>query len=123
MVASFIHVQTNNSITLSAVRYCLSRTKCKSDSSNLTISTHYPRSLKVQVGGIAHLGQIIDKILLRHAGQIQYYIYWTFGFDHYLLDFFEPDGLHSSNRCVTEEPLAGSARTCGADLQKRSPSE
>jgi len=42
------------------------------------------------VGGIAHLGQIIDKIPLRQASQIQYY--WTIGFDHYLLDFFELDG-------------------------------
>ena len=32
----------------------------------------YPRSPKVLLGGIAHLGRFIDKIKLRHAGQIQY---------------------------------------------------
>ena len=31
----------------------------------------YPRSAKVLLGGIAHLGRFIDKIRLRHAGQIQ----------------------------------------------------
>ncbi len=55
------------------------------------MSTQYPRSPKVQLGGIAHLGRIIDKIRLRHAGQIQDYNYLTVGFDRYLLDFLELD--------------------------------
>ena len=53
------------------------------------MSTQYPRSPTVQVGGIAHLGRIIDKIRLRHAGQVQDYNYLTVGFDRYLLDFLE----------------------------------
>jgi len=44
----------------------------------------YPRSAKVLLGGIAHLGRFIDKIRLRHAGQIQDYNYITVGFDKYL---------------------------------------
>ena len=65
--------------------------KCKRDSGNHTMGTQYPRSPKVQLGGIAHLGRIIDKIRLRHAGQIQDYNYLTVGFDRYLLDFLELD--------------------------------
>jgi Domain of unknown function (DUF5069) len=53
------------------------------------MSAQYPRSPKVRLGDIAHLGRIIDKIRLRHAGQIQNYTYLTVGFDHYLLDFLE----------------------------------
>lgn len=47
----------------------------------------YPRSPKVLLGGIAHLGRFIDKIRLRHAGQIQDYNYITTGFDKYLVEF------------------------------------
>ncbi|BFU90660.1 MAG: hypothetical protein NTAFB01_18470 [Nitrospira sp.] len=47
----------------------------------------YPRSPKVLLGGIAHLGRFIDKIRLRNAGQIQDYNYITVGFDKYLADF------------------------------------
>ncbi len=47
----------------------------------------YPRSPKILVGGIAHLGRFIDKIRLRHVGQIQDYNYMTVGFDKYLVDF------------------------------------
>ena len=39
----------------------------------------YPRSPKVLLGGIAHLGRLIDKIRLRNAGQIQDYNYITVG--------------------------------------------
>ena len=46
----------------------------------------YPRSPKLRLGGIAHLGRLIDKIRLRHAGYIQDYNYLTVGFDKYLLD-------------------------------------
>ncbi|MBP7790572.1 MAG: DUF5069 domain-containing protein, partial [Zoogloea sp.] len=41
----------------------------------------YPRSPKVLLGGIAHLGRFIDKVRLRHAGKIQDYNYITVGFD------------------------------------------
>lgn len=51
----------------------------------------YPRSPKALLGGIAHLGRFIDKIRLRHAGQIQDYNYITVGFDKYLVDFLGID--------------------------------
>ncbi len=51
----------------------------------------YPRSPKVLLGGIAHLGRFIDKIKLRHAGKIQDYNYITVGFDKYLIDFLQID--------------------------------
>ena len=47
----------------------------------------YPRSPKVLLGGMAHLGRFIDKIRMRHAGLIPDYNYITTGFDKYLLDF------------------------------------
>lgn len=46
----------------------------------------YPRSPKAMLGGIMHLGRLIDKVRLRHAGLIQDYNYLTAGFDKYLLD-------------------------------------
>lgn len=55
------------------------------------MSTQYPRSPKVQLGGIAHLGRIIDKIQFHHAGQIQAHNYLTVGLDRDLLDFLELD--------------------------------
>ena len=51
----------------------------------------YPRSPKALLGGMAHLGRFIDKICLRHAGQIQEYNYITVGFDKYLVDFLQID--------------------------------
>ncbi|MEO8338374.1 MAG: DUF5069 domain-containing protein [Nitrospirota bacterium] len=51
----------------------------------------YPRSPKALLGGIAHLGRFIDKIRLRHSGQIQDYNYITVGFDKYLVDFLQID--------------------------------
>jgi len=36
---------------------------------------------------MAHLARLIDKIRLRHAGQIPDYNYLTVGFDKYLLEF------------------------------------
>ncbi len=62
------------------------------------MSAQYPRSPKVRLGDIAHLGRIIDKIRLRHAGQIQDYNYLTVGFDHYLLDFLELDAAAFEQR-------------------------
>ncbi len=55
------------------------------------MSAQYPRSSKIRLGDIAHLGRIIDKVRLRQAGQIQDYNYLTVGFDRYLLDFLELD--------------------------------
>jgi hypothetical protein len=62
----------------------------------------YPRSSKVQLVGIAHRGRIIDKILLRHARQIQDYTYLTVGFDRYLLDSLELDASAFEQRVHDE---------------------
>ena len=52
----------------------------------------YPRSPKILLGGIAHLGRFIDKIRLRHEGKIQDYNYITTGFDkHLLVEFLQID--------------------------------
>jgi len=53
------------------------------------MTTQYPNSPKVRLGNIAHLGRIIGKIRIRHAGQIQDYNYLTVGFERYVLDFLE----------------------------------
>jgi hypothetical protein len=63
---------------------------CNSGENEVTQQT-YPRSPKALLGGIAHLGRFIDKIRLRHAGQIQDYNYITVGFDKYLVDFLGID--------------------------------
>jgi hypothetical protein len=68
----------------------------------------YPRSPKILLGGIAHLGRFIDKIRLRNAGQIQDYNYITTGFDKHLIDFLGIDP-HAFERRVlaggTDEEL------------------
>jgi hypothetical protein len=45
------------------------------------------------VGGIVHLGRLIDKVRLRHRGLIPDYNYFTTGFDKYLVEFlrFTPE--------------------------------
>lgn len=63
---------------------------------------HYPRSPKALLGGIAHLGRFIDKIRLRHAGQIHDYNYITVGFDKYLIDFLGIDA-----KVFEQQVLAG----------------
>ena len=87
------------------------------------MSIPYSRTPKFQLGGIAHLGRIIDKIRLCYAGQIQDYNYLTVGFDCYLLDFLELDASAFEQRVRTEEPTRNSwawfAHTCGSGLQKR----
>ncbi len=55
------------------------------------IHQEFPRSPKVLLGGIAHLGRFIDKVRLRHAGKIQDYNYIAIGFDKYLIDFLQID--------------------------------
>lgn len=70
----------------------------------------YPRSPKAQLGGLAHLPRLIDKIRLRHAGQIQDYNYLTTGFDKRLLDFLGISGEDLEQRVLAggndEEVLA-----------------
>ncbi len=58
------------------------------------MTTQYPNSPKVRLGNIAHLGRIIDKSRIRHAGLIQDNNYLAVGFDRYVLDFLE---LRTSN--------------------------
>ncbi len=68
----------------------------------------YPRSPKALLGGIAHLGRLIDKIRLRHAGKIQDYNYLTVGFDKYLIDFLGIDTQAFEQRVLaggTDEEL------------------
>ena len=62
----------------------------------------YPRSPKVLLGGIAHLGRFIDKIRLRQAGLIQDYNYITTGFDKHLIEF-----LHIDPQAFEARVLAG----------------
>jgi len=81
----------------------------------------YPRSPKALLGGIAHLGRFIDKIRLRHAGQIQEYNYITVGFDKYLIDFLEIDPKAFEQRVLaggTDEELLAWVRA-----NSRKPSE
>ena len=76
----------------------------------------YPRSAKVLLGGIAHLGRFIDKIRLRHAGQIQDYNYITVGFDKYLIDFLGIDATAFEQRVLaggTDEDLLAWVRGNG----------
>jgi hypothetical protein len=68
----------------------------------------YPRSPKLLLGGIAHLARFIDKIRMRHAGQIQDYNYITVGFDKYLIDFLQVDPQAFEQRVLaghTDEEL------------------
>ncbi|MFZ3015059.1 MAG: DUF5069 domain-containing protein [Nitrospira sp.] len=72
------------------------------------IQPTYPRSPKALLGGIAHLGRLIDKIRLRHAGQIQDYNYITVGFDQYLIEFLGIDAKSFEQRVLaggTDEEL------------------
>lgn len=64
------------------------------------VTSNYPRSPKVLLGGMAHLARFIDKIRLRHAGQIQDYNYITVGFDKYLLDFLQIKGEDLDQRVL-----------------------
>ena len=87
------------------------------------MSTQYPRSPKIRLGDIAHLGRIIDKIRLRHAGQIQDYNYLTVGFDRYLLQFLELDASAFEQRVLlggTDTDLLDWVRV---HMQNRSPEE
>ena len=74
----------------------------------------YPRSPKVLLGGIAHLGRFIDKIRLRNDGRIQDYNYITVGFDKYLADFLGIDAKAFEQRVLaggTDEELLAWVKT------------
>ncbi len=60
----------------------------------------YPRSPKIQVGGLCHLGRLFDKIRMRNAGLIQDYHYLTAGFDKYLLEILELNGEELEKRVL-----------------------
>ncbi|MEK9140056.1 MAG: DUF5069 domain-containing protein [Nitrospirota bacterium] len=82
----------------------------------------YPRSPKVLLGGIAHLGRLIDKIRLRHAGQIQDYNYITVGFDKYLVDFLGIDAQSFEQRVLTggtDEELLAWVKANGCTLSSQ----
>ena len=64
---------------------------------------NYPRSPKVLLGGIAHLGRFIDKIRLRQEGKIPDYNYITVGFDKYLIDFLQIDPKSFEQRVLAGE--------------------
>lgn len=79
----------------------------------------YPRSPKEQVGGLCHLGRLIDKIRLRQAGLIQDYNYLTVGFDKYLLDMLEIKGEDLERRVLeggTDDDIAEWVRAHGKAL-------
>ncbi len=63
-------------------------------------TAQYPRSPKEQVDGLCHLGRLIDKVRLRHAGEIQDYNYLTVGFDKYLLDKLDIQGENFEKRVL-----------------------
>lgn len=80
---------------------------------------NFPRSPKALLGGMAHLGRLIDKIRLRHAGQIQDYNYITIGFDKYLVDFLGIDAKVFEQRVLaggTDEELLAWVKTNGRKL-------
>lgn len=79
----------------------------------------YPRSPKALLGGIAHLARLIDKIRLRHAGQLQDYNYITVGFDKYLIEFIGIDAKAFERRVLaggTDEELLAWVRAHGQKL-------
>ncbi|WP_454064656.1 DUF5069 domain-containing protein [Candidatus Nitrospira salsa] len=62
----------------------------------------YPRSPKIQVGGLCHLGRLFDKIRMRNEGLIQDYHYLTTGFDKYLLETLQIKGEELETRVLEE---------------------
>lgn len=81
----------------------------------------YPRSPNSLLGGIAQLGRFIDKIRLRHAGQIQDYNYITVGFDKHLIDFLGIDAKAFEQRVLaggTDEELLAWVQTDGKPISE-----
>ncbi|TKB78632.1 MAG: DUF5069 domain-containing protein [Nitrospira sp.] len=71
-------------------------------------TTRYPRSPNIELGGMVHLGRLIDKIRLRHAGLIPDYNYFTTGFDKYLVEFLQLNPQEFERRVLeggTDEEL------------------
>jgi hypothetical protein len=64
----------------------------------------YPRSPKILLGGLAHLGRFIDKIRLRQAGHLQDYNYMTVGFDKALIEFVKIDPKAFEQRVLEGGP-------------------
>lgn len=79
----------------------------------------YPRSPKVLVGGIAHLARLIDKVRLRHAGEISDYTYLTGGFDKALLEWLQITPAEFEQRVLaggTDEEILEWTRAHGRPL-------
>ena len=83
----------------------------------------YPRSPHIQLGGVAHLARLIDKIRLRRAGHIQDYNYLTVGFDKYLLDFLDLDASAFEERVCAGGTDAEIVEWVLAHMRTRSPEE
>ena len=82
-------------------------------------TAQYPRSPKVQAGGLCHLARLIDKIRMRNAGLIQDYNYLTIGFDKYLLDKLEIQGSDLEKRVLqggTDAEIADWVKVNGKTL-------
>jgi hypothetical protein len=52
------------------------------------------------LGGLAHLPRLIDKIRLRHRGEIPEYNYLSVGFDKYLLDLLQIEAQELERRVL-----------------------
>lgn len=87
------------------------------------MTSFYPRSLYVQLGGMAHLARMIDKIRLRRAGHIQDYNYLTVGFDKHLLDFLELDASAFEQRVCARGTDAEIVEWVLAHMRSRSREE
>jgi hypothetical protein len=89
-------------------------------------TAQFPRSPKEQVGGLCHLGRLIDKVRMRNAGQIQDYNYLIVGFDKYLLDKLEIKGEDFEQRALqggTDEEIAAWVKANGKALTDQEKSE
>ncbi len=89
-------------------------------------TAQYPRSPKVQVGGLCHLGRLIDKVRLRSEGKIQDYNYLTVGFDKYLLDKLEIEGADIEKRVLQggmDAEIADWVKSNGKSLSEEEKSE
>ena len=89
-------------------------------------TAQYPRSPKEQVGGLCHLGRLIDKVRMRKAGQIQDYNYLTVGFDKYLLDKLEIKGEDFEKRVLqggTDAEIADWVKSNGKALTDQEKAE
>ena len=89
-------------------------------------TTQYPRSPKEQIGGLCHLGRLIDKVRMRNAGMIQDYNYLTIGFDKYLLDKLQIKGEDFEKRVLqggTDGEIAEWVKATGRALTDQEKAE